>query len=100
VPIDNATALKVAAIVLKEAQEGSDLRAACEFVPGIGVQVDANGKALSILFCFDCNEFMVIENGKRFDVEGIGFSRDALLDLFKPLFPDDKSFQKSKRSTS
>ena len=66
---------------------------ACEFLPGIALQLAADSITLDILICFSCDELVFYANGELAGHEDFDPRRADLLNVIKHLFPDDKKIQ-------
>ena len=69
---------------------------ACEFVPGIALQLTGDNVKVDILICFSCDELVFYTDGKLAGHEDFDPRRSDLLRLAKKLFPDDKAIQSLK----
>ncbi len=70
-----------------------DSAKACEFLPGIALQLAADDITLDILICFSCDELVFYANGELAGHEDFDPRRADLLNVIKHLFPDDKKIQ-------
>lgn len=71
----------------------SEPKANCRFNPGVALQFVKDGKALTLLFCFSCDEWAFDQGGKMVYAQ-FGSDRKALVELAKALFPQDEEIQK------
>ena len=65
----------------------------CIFSPGIAVRFIADDSALDILFCFSCDELVIIDEEGELRKEDFDGKRARLVDIMKSVFPDDAEIQ-------
>lgn len=79
-------------------------RSVCIFEPGVLVRVSAGPKRVDLLFCFKCNDLLIIRNDRLRpnppdeDSIQVGLTSDRariLLHLFQSMFPHDTTLRKT-----
>lgn len=70
-----------------------DVAKSCLPIYGVRVQFLEGDRAVDVLFCFECNVLAVFRNGRFVAGEDFDPIRGPLLEIVKPLFPDDAVIQ-------
>lgn len=65
----------------------------CLPIYGVRAQFLKGDQAVDVLFCFECNVLAVFRNGRFVAGEDFDPIRGPLLEIVKPLFPDDEAIQ-------
>ncbi len=65
----------------------------CQFYPGAAVRFVGKDRKVEILFCFGCEELMVLLDGERVGGEDFDHARTAFVKVMQSIFPDDKPIQ-------
>ena|GEM_PF-772982 len=93
VPIDSESQATLSQILHAPETYLWDSAKACEFLPGIALQLAADDITLDILICFSCDELVFYANGELAGHEDFDPRRTDLLKVMKHLFPDDQKIQ-------
>ena len=93
VKVDEKTATKLMQTLSQPDIYGWDFAKGCEFSPGVGVRFVGADSTTELLFCFSCDEFRIVRDGKRVGGEDTDGARTALVNIAKAIFPKDKVIQ-------
>ena len=96
VQVDADTSEELAEILMDANIYDWDLRKKCEFMPGVALRFTSAGSPTEVLFCFSCDELMVVRDGKKVGYEDFDPARGRLLTIVKRLFPEDEKIQQLK----
>jgi hypothetical protein len=66
---------------------------ACEFDPEVRLDFIRGNETIQVVLCFDCTFLYAYRNGTRVGGENFENARPTLVQLLKPLFPNDASMQ-------
>lgn len=93
VPVDDAAARRIAAVLTDDGTYDWERAKACEFSPGVVVRYTKGANTTDVLFCFNCEEIGVFRNDRSVGYEDFDNARDELAAVMKLLFPDDAAIQ-------
>lgn len=93
VKVDEKTAKKLMQTLSQPDIYGWDFAKGCEFSPGVGIRYVGADSTTELLFCFSCDEFRIVRDGKRIGGEDTDGARTALVNIAKSIFPKDKVIQ-------
>ena len=96
VPIDDLSRTELSKILGDPGTYLWDESKACEFLPGIALQLAGDNVTVDVLICFSCDELVFYTDGKLAGHEDFDPRRSDLLRIAKKLFPDDKTIQSLK----
>lgn len=92
VEVDADAAEKLRRVLLDAGSYQWETAKGCKFQPGVVVRF-AGKQTVDVLFCFSCDEIVVLVDAKRVGGEDIDNVRGQLLAIVKKLFPEDKAIQ-------
>lgn len=70
-----------------------DVAKGCMPIYGVRVQFLEEDQSVDVMFCFECDILTIFRNGKITTGEDFDTIRGRLLEIIKPLFPDDELIQ-------
>lgn len=91
--VDQETAQSLARTLSRPSTYGWDFAKGCEFSPGVGIRFVGSSATMELLFCFSCDEFKIVRDGKTVGHEDTDGARTALVNIARKIFPDDKEIQ-------
>ena len=93
VVVDAAVADELVSILKDADTYDWEMAKACEFVPGLAVRFIGRASTTDVLFCFQCDELMIFQDGTQVRGEDFVSARGRLIRFFKRVFPDDAEIQ-------
>ena len=89
VPVPEVDQVTLRDLLLDEGSYELEMAKGCEPVFGVGMSFASGGKAVDILFCFQCDILVVYQDGRAVGDEDFDPARTRLVTLVKKFFPND-----------
>ena len=93
IAVHDEIAVKLAVALSDPRSYWWDLAKLCVPTYGVRLTFEADGGALDILLCFECNILAIFSDGTEIGGEDFDYMRPVLVQAVKQIFPDDVELQ-------